>query len=55
MTCWFCQRTDGEVVRYAFVETPTREAFPAHAECVERNGIGGELVPLVIEPSVGDV
>ena len=55
MTCWFCGRSDGEIERYAMVETPRKHAFDAHGTCLARNGVSGELVPLVIEPDAGDV
>jgi len=44
MKCWRCGRTDGEVFAYAYVEEPERDVFDAHAECLVRMGIGGELV-----------
>ena len=41
--CWFCGRGAG-LERYALTETPTRHALSAHPECLERRGVGGELV-----------
>lgn len=46
-TCWFCgypaQPERGELVAYAYVETPERHLFDGHAACARKNGVGGEL------------
>jgi hypothetical protein len=45
LKCWFCSK-EGDLVDFAYVESPTRPVIEAHAECPSKFGFGEALVPV---------
>lgn len=53
--CWRCGNVDQDVEAFAQVEEPKRPYLDLHFACADAMGVAGELVPVVIEESFGDL